>query len=125
MVLNILGYQLSYRGASSFFQTQANVGALNECLSYIFLILIIANIILLLLPMFKENFKNKKWFSIINVISIILLIVISVLGSIRDDYGYLATISTLFYVEIFILLINMFLSFYKNFSKSNENSNVK
>ena len=72
-----------------------------------------------------ENFKNKKWFSIINVISIVLLIVISILGSIRDDYGYQATISTLFYVEMFILLVNMFLSFYKNFSKSNENSNVK
>ena len=115
------GFHFVSEEPTSFFEALSELGTAYEILGYILLALIVTNIVVLLIPMFTENFKNKKWFAYISPIAIVILIFISILGRntqpIETYWWYKIFPHTLFYIEIFILIVNTFLSLYKNYGK--------
>lgn len=108
---NLIGYSLKARIPFSFFQTAQNITIV---LGIIIIALMVANLVLILLTIFEPSkFKNGKIHIILPLAVIILMILFSIICGVRDEYGYCAPISWLFYVEMLFLAASAVIAFMK------------
>lgn len=109
-------YRLVSSSNTSFFQVANDFGL--EVIFCLFVFSVITSIVINCLTLFKEKFEIKKWFHLINILSICLFIFFTIKVGIRDEWGYDAIPNTLFYIELFILLVETIISLYMSFGKA-------
>lgn len=97
----------------SFFHAAGNISAL---FSFLVSGLMLANIVMILISIFKFSKRNKVHI-IIPILTIIVLVSFSIIANNRNEFGYCAPINWLFYFEIFLLLFVVLLAFMKNSKK--------
>ncbi len=111
---------LDLRMNATYFHITGNT---SEVLGYFIVFLIILSAVWILLDILIPDrihnlFKAKKIIRIIDILlpSLILvfMFIFMIVAKKRDDYGYQAPPSTLFYIEIFILAVIVFLSILKS-----------
>lgn len=83
------------------------------------IISVVTSITIMCFILFKENFKNKKYFSLINILSIILFYIMKIMaraGVSHSTYFYGASPYVLFYIDLIILIVATAISLYINYS---------
>ena len=112
------GDWLSSRTPFSFFDVAGNTYIV---LGIIIIVLMLANLIFALLAILAPiRFKNGKIYSILPFITIVLMVVFSVICGIKDNWGYCAPISWLFYIEMLFLIATAVIALMKCSSKVKE-----
>lgn len=101
--------RLAYQGAISFFTAAGNT---NPVLGYLILLLMVVNLVILIVYVFKGSSERiKKIYPVLPSLVVVLMVLFSILASIMDDYGYCAPINWLFYVNMFFIVATTLLVF--------------
>lgn len=101
--------RLKYQEAISFFTAAGNT---NPVLGYLILLLMVVNLVILIVYVFKGSSERiKKIYPVLPSLVVVLMVLFSILASIMDDYGYCAPINWLFYVNMFFIVATTLLVF--------------
>lgn len=84
-----------------------------DLFSFLIFGLMLSNIFILLLSIFKSS-KTNKVHIVVPILTIVFLALFSFIAGIRGEYGYCAPINWLFYIEMFFLISIVFVAFMKN-----------
>ena len=107
-------FALKVRISFNYFKS---IGNTHPLLGYIVFAIIAANVILSLLSIFTKV-KIGKYIPIgVSIISLVSYVALSLLMGVRDEYGYQVALNTLFYVEVFVLCVNMVILFLQSNNK--------